>query len=1011
MFYSVTKVFFFMGYIIKAYLLRLLIFTSTLAATADIQGTANFGDYVEERAALLALGDLTTAPATFAPNTSADNYQATNTPVTINPSATQQTLQSIFFDSVEFRGDRTRVFAHVGMPAWNPATDDPLPGIVLVHGGGGRAFTEWAELWAERGYFAIAIDTEGASTTTARHNQGGPRRNGVFNEANVVLEDQFMYHATAGTILANSLMRSLPFVDEDKVGVHGVSWGGAITATAIGIDDRFAFAIPSYGCGHSWDAVGNWQEAISDAGGIEYYRNLWDPMLRLENATMPIMWLSWPRESTFNIDTQANSYNQAPGTKMVSLVPGMRHSHVFTWRRADSYDFADSIVGNNNGSTGVSAGEPWCIVTGSERSGNQVTAEFESTRPLTGARLFYTDEMGSTELMEWPDIAVNSFVETSSGNWRVRATLPANTNGWFVNVTAETSISDTSFLSGRTSYISDTIYVSSGLREIVDIEEPDLVEFELSGTQTTSTESASVDFTAINNLEIIAVEFVNESHPGAFSTNEEFTFGLLTGEEFDITFSNTVAGLLAGETSTATLQLTWRALDNVTTETIAIPLEARVSIGSTTNNGSTNFLWNGEGSNGRWNVGDNWIGDQSPPNTVSESFTNVIISDVGGRTTANTFQDYTISSLTFNGAIDDSFTLNVFRAAAFVRNLTFDRGGDNVGINVISGASGDILISALGTTGSVILNDHLDLTHQGSGTLTFDIPITEESGDTQGITSSGSGLVVLQGENTYTGDTIIQAGEMTMEDGSSLAFIPTTNGVNNKLSGSGSVNLEGEININLDTTDSTLGNSWVLIDASNLNVTYDSSSFNVNSSQGNFTSSSEGIWEMNDGTNRWVFNQSTGILSVVEEEEDEYAAWIGTSFERPFTNTDPEVDFDNDGLSNLLEFVLGGDPTISQQGVAPSSVVSDSSLQIIFQRSDESRQSSAIELVIEVSDDLTFTTPENDIVIGDTGNLGPIGALGSSYTVDDNDEGDAITVSIPMGETRKRFARLKVTQQ
>ena len=107
-----------------------------MTATADLIGTANFGDYVEERAALLTLGDLTTAPATFAPNTSADNYQATNTPVTINPSATQQTLQSIFFDSVEFRGNRTRVFAHVGMPAWNPG-DAPLPAIVLVHGGGG----------------------------------------------------------------------------------------------------------------------------------------------------------------------------------------------------------------------------------------------------------------------------------------------------------------------------------------------------------------------------------------------------------------------------------------------------------------------------------------------------------------------------------------------------------------------------------------------------------------------------------------------------------------------------------------------------------------------------------------------------------------------------------------------------------------------------------------------------------------------------------------------------------
>ena len=984
---------------VKVYLLHLFILCTSVIASAD------FEDYEDERAALLALGDLTTAPGTYAPDTSDASYQATEIPITLTPSATEQTLESFFFDSVDFRGNATKVFAHIGMPAWN-STDAPLPAIVLVHGGGGRAFTTWANLWAERGYVAIAIDTEGASTTNARHNQGGPRRNGVFNEADVVLEDQFMYHATAGTILANSLMRSLPFVDEDKIGVHGVSWGGAITSTVIGIDDRFAFAIPSYGCGHMWDAIGNWQEAISDAGGTDYYKNLWDPMLRLENATMPIMWLSWPNETTFNIDCQANSYNKAPGTKMVSLVPGMRHSHVFTWRRADSYDFADSIVGNNGDSTGVNPGEPWCIVKSSEQAGNQVTVEFESTRPLTGARLFHTNEMGSTETMEWPDSSVDSFVETFSGSgiWRVMATLPADTNGWFVNVTAETSISETSFLDGRTSYISDTIYVSSGLKEIVEIEETDVIEFELSGTETISTESVNLDFTAIHNLEIISIEFVSESHPGAFSTNEEFTFGLVTGEAFDVTFNNSVAALSAGERSTATLRLTWVGLDNVTTETINIPLEATFDGGL-----ATDFIWNGEGVNSRWNVGDNWENDVPPPNDFSTSFTDIVITDNGGRTTTNTFQDYTISSLDFRGSVDNNFVINVFRSASFVRNLIFDRGGNSAQIRVNPGASGNIFINDAGTAGSIILNDHLDLIHDGSGTLTFDIAITEEAGSSHGITSSGSGPLVIQGENTYTGDTTVLAGVLTMDAGSSLTFTPTTNGASNKItgvtSGTGTIHLEGEINIDLDSANSTPGNSWLLVDSSSLNVTYNSASFTVNSSKGSFIKNEE-IWEMNDGGNQWIFNQSTGILSLAE---NEYAIWTETSFDRPFTNSDPDADFDNDGLSNLLEFVLGGDPTISQLGIAPTTLVEDSNLKIVFRRSDASKQSPAIELLIEVSNDLNFTTPINDIIIGNTDNLGPIGSLGASYTVINNDGFDTVTVTIPISVTNKNFARLKAT--
>ena len=110
-------------------------------------------------------------------------------------------------------------------------------------------------------------------------------------------------------------------------------------------------------------------------------------MLYLENATMPIMWLTWLNDSTFNLDSQANSYNKAPGTRMVSMIQGMKHSHAWAWSRADSYDFADSIVGNNAGSVGLSAGNPWCVQNSLSLVGNQVAVEFESTRPLTSATL------------------------------------------------------------------------------------------------------------------------------------------------------------------------------------------------------------------------------------------------------------------------------------------------------------------------------------------------------------------------------------------------------------------------------------------------------------------------------------------------------------------------------------------------------------------------------------------------------------------------------------------------
>ena len=59
-------------------------------------------------------------------------------------------------------------------------------------------------------------------------------------------EDQWVYHAVAAVIRANSFIRSLPDVDPERIGITGVSWGGFLTCIAASIDDRFKFAAPVY---------------------------------------------------------------------------------------------------------------------------------------------------------------------------------------------------------------------------------------------------------------------------------------------------------------------------------------------------------------------------------------------------------------------------------------------------------------------------------------------------------------------------------------------------------------------------------------------------------------------------------------------------------------------------------------------------------------------------------------------------------------------------------------------
>jgi len=300
---------------------------------------------------------------------------------------------------------------------------------VLVHGGGGTAFKEWVKKWNDHGFAAISIAVEGQTdeplpggrpgVAWKQHTWAGPARVGIYGDSAEPLTDQWMYHAIADAVLANSLLRSLPEVDAKKVGVAGISWGGVITSTVIGIDGRFAFAVPIYGCGHMFDADNQWGRAL--ATNI-LYREVWDPMVRLKKAQLPGLWLSWPGDEHFPLDCQAACYRAARGPHMVALIPGMRHSHPAGWNPPDSYGFAESIVSN---------GKPWLRQVLCREKSGAVRVEFIPTKPINRAVLISTTDTGFTGGRKWTE--TSAALETRKGRVLVTATLPPHTRAWFVN--------------------------------------------------------------------------------------------------------------------------------------------------------------------------------------------------------------------------------------------------------------------------------------------------------------------------------------------------------------------------------------------------------------------------------------------------------------------------------------------------------------------------------------------------------------------------------------------------
>ncbi len=140
-----------------------------------------------------------------------------------------------------------------------------------------------------------------------------------------------------------------------------------------------------------------------------------------------------------------------------------------------------------------------------------------------------------------------------------------------------------------------------------------------------------------------------------------------------------------------------------------------------------------------------------------------------------------------------------------------------------------------------------------------------------------------------------------------------------------------------------------------------------------------------------------------------YDTWAAGPFAKPFTNSDPAVDFDNDGLANLLEFVLGGDPTISQPGVAPAAATTGGNLVLTFKRSEDALFG-GVEVRVRTSIDLLAWNPADDIVIGADDGTGPNGA---SYTVtaDPVTRHDAVVVTIPVGAAGHKFARVVAIEE
>ncbi len=120
------------------------------------------------------------------------------------------------------------------------------------------------------------------------------------------------------------------------------------------------------------------------------------------------------------------------------------------------------------------------------------------------------------------------------------------------------------------------------------------------------------------------------------------------------------------------------------------------------------------------------------------------------------------------------------------------------------------------------------------------------------VQTKGSGTLTLSGLNTYSGNTIVNSGALTLDAAGGLTCV-VANATSNKITGAGIANLDGALSI--DTSAVTLATgSWTLVDVATPNY---GSSFSVTGFTG-----AAGVWTKVDGGKTWTFDTATGKLSV-----------------------------------------------------------------------------------------------------------------------------------------------------
>jgi autotransporter-associated beta strand protein len=250
-----------------------------------------------------------------------------------------------------------------------------------------------------------------------------------------------------------------------------------------------------------------------------------------------------------------------------------------------------------------------------------------------------------------------------------------------------------------------------------------------------------------------------------------------------------------------------------------------------------------------------------------------------------------------------------------------------------------------------------------------------------GLEKRGSGTLTLSASNTYTGDTTVTEGTLSLGNGTA----------NSNLDNTSDVSIAAGATLNLNFTSGPadadtvaklfLGTPVAQVPA------------------GTYNSSHPTYGSYFTGTGSLIVTNSPGSSA--------YEQWATVTHGLSGPNAAFDFDYDNDGIENGLEWILGGDPTTNSSAKAPTPSRNPAGdLVLTFTREETSITGSTLKVLIGTD----LATWPKEATVGPT--TSETDANGVTVTINTDASPDSITVTIPATNAAagKIFARLIATQ-